>query len=66
MIGRYNEDADDGDAYLASFDNADVAWSQVVPAISDVAWPILIPVWTIVEYIECRWKWKEQKECNEN
>jgi hypothetical protein len=56
MIGRCNEDADDGNAYLASFDNVDVAWSEDVPAISDVAWSTLIPAWWIDECLECREK----------
>ena len=44
MIGRYNEDADDVDAYLSPFDNAETAWLPIVPAISDIA-RTLIPVW---------------------
>ena len=37
MIGRYNEDVDDDDACLGSFDNTEVARLQVVLTISDVA-----------------------------
>ena len=42
---QYNDNADDDNVYLASFDNTNVAWLQVVPAISDVAWFTVIPVW---------------------
>ena len=45
MIGRYIDNANDGDAYLASFDNANVAWLEVIPAISDVVWSTLTPAW---------------------
>jgi len=37
MIDEYNDNADDDNAYPASFDNTEIAWLQVVSAISDIA-----------------------------
>ena len=53
MIDRYNDNANDDDVYLASFDNPDVASLQVVPVISDVVWSTLTPAWWIDECLEC-------------
>ncbi len=44
MIDWYNDTVDDDDVYLASSNNAEVVWLQVIPVISDIVWFTLIHV----------------------